>query len=409
MEGLTTSRRDFGPHKVLPVKYHQPNPFIPSEENMDLLTTYRKDYNPYPVSRVDPIKPQDNKYPCVDKMESLPTYKADYIPWNQPRRELLRPDHQYRPSSTRFDNRTLHQDEYSMKGLVHTVSCKPPPVLNLCNIPLEDLTNYKMNYVAHPIEKRLIREPEKFKPSEIPFENLTTHRESFRGLTGEPSKSMKPPIRTSGLDLPFSDTTEFRDKFQAWPTTQMYVRAPVTYVPPEEKMDFLTTVQAHYTYPKGAPAQSCRPVVSVKKSDRFESSTTTKEDYKQWVSKRPEPIRPIPHMVMHSEPLDSLTTSRAHYVPHPPIRTKCYRPTWSGPKADIPLEGKTTYTTSFTPKEIHRCLASYPEPPGYVFEEVDSSGHRLYRAISIPSSRQNSYLLGGDSENSNQQELVVST
>lgn len=73
-------RRDFGPHKVLPVKFHQPNPFIPSEENMDLLTTYRQDYNPYFANRVDPIKPRDNKYPCADKMENLPTYKGGRVP-----------------------------------------------------------------------------------------------------------------------------------------------------------------------------------------------------------------------------------------------------------------------------------------------------------------------------------------
>lgn len=73
---LFSYRRDFGPHKVLPVKIHQPNPFVPSEENMDLQTTYKQDYNPYPLCRVDPFKPRDSKYPCGDKMESLPTYKG---------------------------------------------------------------------------------------------------------------------------------------------------------------------------------------------------------------------------------------------------------------------------------------------------------------------------------------------
>lgn len=73
-------RRDFGPHRVLPVKIHQPDPFVPSEENMDLLTTYKQDYNPYPVSRVDPIRPRDSKYPCGDKMECLPTYKGGRVP-----------------------------------------------------------------------------------------------------------------------------------------------------------------------------------------------------------------------------------------------------------------------------------------------------------------------------------------
>lgn len=295
-----------------------------------------------------------------------------------------------------------------MKGLVNTTSCKPLAMPKLCNIPLEDLTNYKMSYIAHPMEKRFVYEPEKFRPCEIPFENLTTHKESYRGLMGEPAKSLKPPVRPGGLDTPFSTTTEFRDKYQAWPTPQMFSKAPATYVPPEEKMDLMTTAQAHYTYPKGGPAQSCRPVLSVKKGGRFESSTTTKDDYKQWVSIRTEPLRPIPQLNLPTEPLDCLTTTRAHYVPHPPMATKSFKPSLSGPRGNIPVEGQTTYTISFTPKEVSRCLASYPEPPGYIFEETDALGHRIYRPVSQIGSQGSSRLSLGDPKNPNHQELAVS-
>uniref|UniRef100_G3T6U4 Stabilizer of axonemal microtubules 1 n=1 Tax=Loxodonta africana TaxID=9785 RepID=G3T6U4_LOXAF len=396
MEGLTTSRRDFGLHKALPVKGPQPKQFVPSGENMDLLTTYKQDYNPYPVCRVDPIKPPDGKYPCGDKMECLPTYKADFLPWNQPRREPLRPPHHYRPASTKFDNRTTHQDDYYVKGLVNTMSCKPPPMPKLCNIPLEDLTNYKMSYVAHPVEKRFVHEAEKFRPCEVPFESQTTHKESFRGLMGEPAKSLKPSAKPCALDKPFSNTTEFRDKYQAWPTPHVLSKAPATYAPPEEKMDLLTTVRAHYTYPRGSPAQSCRPVLQVKKGGHFEGSTTTKDDYKQWAHTRTEPVKPTPQLSLPTQPLDYLTTTRAHYVPHPPISTKSCKPPWDGPRGNTPVEGQTTYTISFTPKEIGRCLASYPEPPGYIFEETDAFGHRIYRPSSPTGSPRNSRLSVGD-------------
>ncbi|XP_023571619.1 stabilizer of axonemal microtubules 1 [Octodon degus] len=406
MEGLTTSRRDFGPHKVVPVKVHQPDQFIRSEENMDLLTTYKQDYNPYVVGRVGPIKPRDSKFPCADKMECLPTYKADYIPWNQPRQELLRPPHHYRPAS-KFDSRTTHQDDYPMKGLVTTRSCKPPPMPKLCSVRLEDLTSYKMSYVPHPVEKRFVYEAEKFRPCEVPFESLTTHKESFQGLLGEPAKSLKPPARGPGLEAPFSTTTEFRDKFQAWPTPQVFSRAPAAYVPPEEKMDLLTTTQSHYTYPKGAPAQSCRPVLPVKKSSCFEGSTTTREDYKQWTSARTEMVKPLPQLSCPTEPLECLTTTKAHYVPHLPANTRSCKPMWPGPRGNIPLEGQTTYAISFTPKEMGRCPASYPEPPGYVFEEVDASGHKVYRPVSQAGPGQYSQPSVGATESTHQRELAV--
>nr|XP_012804201.2 stabilizer of axonemal microtubules 1 [Jaculus jaculus] len=407
MEGLTTSRRDFALHKIVPVKLHQPEQFVPSQETMDLLTTYKQDYNPYPVCQVGPIKPRDSKYLCGNKMECLPTYKADYLPWKQRKREPIRPARNYQPAPTRFDNRTTHQDDYSVKGQVTTVSCKPPAIPKLYDVPLEDLTNYKMNYVAHPVEKRFVHEAEKFRPCEIPFESLTTHKESYRGLLGEPSKSLKPPAKGPGLDTPFSNTTEFRDKYQAWPTPQVFSKSPITYVPPEDKMDLLTTVKAHYTYPKGAPAQSCRPVPLIKKSGHFECSTTTKDDYKQWTSMLTKPIRPIPQLNIPAEPLDFRTTTQINYVPHPLISTKSFKPPFAGPRENIPVDGQTTYSISFTPKEMDRCPASYLEPPGYVFEEVDDFGHRFYRPASQTGSRQNRSLSMGDAENPNLKELAV--
>ncbi|XP_010629221.1 stabilizer of axonemal microtubules 1 isoform X1 [Fukomys damarensis] len=408
MEGLTTSRRDFGPHRAVPVKVHQPEPFVPSEENMDLLTTYKQDYNPYPACRVGPIRPRDSKYPCRDKMECLPSYKADYIPWSQPRQELLRPPHNYWPASTEFDSQTTHQDDYPLKGLVSTRSCKPVAMPKLCDVPLEVLTNYKMSYLPHPAEKRFVHQAEKFRPCDIPFESLTTHKESYRGLAGEPAKSLRPPARPPGLGAPFCCTTEFREKYQVWPTPQVLSRAPVTYVPPEEKMDFLTTVQAHYAYPRGSPAKPCRPVLPIKRSGCFEGSTTTREDYRQWAGTRTQPAKPVPQLSCPTEPLDCLTTAQAHFVPHPPVSTESCKPVWSRPRRNIPLEGQTTYTVSFTPKEMGRCPASYPEPPGYTFEQVDALGHRIYRPASQTGSGQASRLSAGDAENPSQSELAVS-
>ncbi|XP_013203698.1 stabilizer of axonemal microtubules 1 [Microtus ochrogaster] len=407
MEGLTTARRDFGLHKMVPVKFHQPDPYIPSEENMDLLTTYKQDFNYLPVCQVGPIKPRDTKFPNY-KIQYLPTYKVDYIPWNQPKRELLRPPNKYRPESAKFENRTTHQDDYTMKGLVTTESCKPPAKPKLCNIPLEDLTNYKMSYVPHPVEKRYVKEPEKFIPCDIPFENLTTHKESYRGLLGEPAKSSKPPAKCPVQDIPFSNSTEFQDKFQAWPTPQIPTKAPVPYVPPEEKMDLLTTVQTHYRYCKGSPAHTCRPVPSIKKSSCFESSTTTKDDYKHWAAALTKPVKPVPHLTLPVEPLDCQTTTKICYVPHPPITTKNYKPPWLGLQRNIPVEGQTTYSISFTPKEMGRCPASYTEPPGYIFEEVDAIGHRIYRSISQTGSRQSSCLSINDAEKAGQKEVEVS-
>ncbi|XP_036595493.1 stabilizer of axonemal microtubules 1 [Trichosurus vulpecula] len=410
MEGLTTARRDYGPHRVFPVKLRPPEQYIPNEENMDLVTTYKQDYNPYPVCRVDPIRPRENKQSCKEKMESLATYKADYLPWNQPKRELIKPDRTYRPAATKFDYRTTHQDDFPFRGLVTTVSCKPHFQQKTCSVPLEDLTNYRLNYVPHPLEKRIPMEASKFKPCDIPFDGITTHKEAFRGLLGEPAKSLKPNPKVSSSESPFANTTEFREKYQVWPIPQMYSRPPVAYIPPDEKMDFLTTAQAHFTYQKGGPAQCCRPVIQPKKSGRFEGSTTNRDDFKQWPTAKQEPIKPIAQLHLPKDPMDCLTTTKTYFVPHPPIITKSCKPFISPARCQVPLMGETTYNISYTPKEPVKCLASYPEPPGYTFDEVDAFGHRVYRPVSHLDQlglRKNSCLSADRPEGPNQRELAV--
>ncbi|XP_021505462.1 stabilizer of axonemal microtubules 1 isoform X2 [Meriones unguiculatus] len=408
MDGLTTSRRDFGLHKIAPMKFHEREPYIPSEEPMDLLSTYKQDFNYIRGSQAGPIKPRDNKFPRGDKIQYLPSYKADYLPWNQPKREPIRPSHNYRPQSTSFENRTTHQDDYALKGLVTTVSCKPALKTKLCNVPFEDLTNYKMDYVPHPMEKPFVKEAEKFRPCDLPFENLTTHRESFRGLRGEPAKSSKLPAKWSAQCIPFSYTTEVQEKYQAWPRVPLFSKEPIEYIPSDEKMDLQTTTQTHYRYIKGSRAQSCKPLLSVKKGGHFESSTTTKEAYKQWAVVNTKPIKPVPHLSLPTEPLDYQTTTKTCYVPHPPTSTKNYKPLWTGPRRNVPVEGQTTYSISFTPKELCLCPASYSEPPGYVFEEVDAMGHRIYRSVSQPGSRQDSCVSIQDPKKPGQKELEVS-
>ncbi|XP_021511281.1 stabilizer of axonemal microtubules 1-like [Meriones unguiculatus] len=406
MEGLTTTKTDFKAYDTALVPAlvkHQHHKFTAKEDKMDFLTTYNQHYNFCPVSRVSPIKPRDNNQPCRDKMDGEPTYKAHYLHWNQQKRPSTRPSPTYRPSLCRFVHRTTHQDDYPVKHVVATVSPKPPSVLKLCSCPMENTTSYKSTYVSYPLARRCVYGREKYKPSEVPFDDLTTHRDSYKGLKGEPAKIWKPTSRHFGLDIPLLFNTEFRDKFQVWPTSQRVPKEPEPYIPPEGEIDLMTTAQADYRGHSSVPVQPCRPVDHLKKDDRFEGTTIHREDYKPCTTTRRELIKPAPQLKLSNQPMDCLTTNRAHYVPFVPVNTKSCKPPWSGPPKNIPLEGQTTYSTSFTSKGILRCPASYLEPPGYIFEEVDAEGHRMYR----PDSQQSNHLGFDDTEIPKQRELAV--
>ncbi|XP_007423547.2 stabilizer of axonemal microtubules 1 [Python bivittatus] len=379
MEGLSTTKRDYIPHEVFRIKQKPPDKYVKKDECMDLQSTYRQDYNPYSVSRVPPCLPQEQNYSSAEKMTSIPTYKSDYVAWNQPKREMIKPDTSYHPSEKKFDHRTTNQDEYQYKGLVTTKNYKPLRPPHISKFPLESMTNYKLNYVAHPIPKRFVHTQKPFKGCDVPFDGLTTHKFSYKGLAGQPAKSMKPDYTRPDLGN-FEGTTEFKEKYQAWPVSAPFSRKPAVYTPPKEKMDLQTSVQIHYGNPNGRPATSCKPLARVTEyTEPFDHCSTTKDDFKHWRSERPKPILPHPAITLPTEPMDLTTSFQTHYIPHPLPSTKSFRPHLPVARHHEPFADTTTYATSYTAKEVRICPASFKEPPGYRFDKIDEGGHRRFR------------------------------
>lgn len=299
--------------------------------------------------------------------------------WNTPKIQPIRPNNRFHPSEKKFDHRTIFQEDYHYRGPVATRGCKPPSLIQKTKAPFETITDYRMNYVPYPPEKRYVHKNEEYKVNEVPFDDLTTHKASYKGLAGQPAKIAKPYQPKLLDDLPFSSTTEFQEKYLVWPRAPVFTKKPNVYLPPLEKMDLHTTTQVDYKHPNGKPAKMCRFSDQLKESNEpFNSSSIMKEDYKPWLCKRVKPIIHAPEMTMSVKPMDCLTTSRTHYVPHPLTVTKSCKPGWSGPKHHTLLDAKTTYATSYTPKGIVKCLASYKDPPGYIFEGTDADGHRIY-------------------------------
>ncbi|NXL51381.1 SAXO1 protein, partial [Podilymbus podiceps] len=390
MEGVSTTKRDYTAHEVLPQKLKPREKHVKSDESMDLTSTYKQDYKCCPISQVPPCLPHVRRHTPGTKMDTRTTYKGDYVPWNEPKTEPIRPDGSLHSSEEKFDHRTTIQDDYLYRGPVTTQSCKPLSFVQKSKAPFENISNYRVNYVPHPLEKRYVHKYEKYKVNEAPFEGLTTHKVSYKGLAGQPAKLAK-PYQQKLLHGPFSSTTEFQEKYQAWPQPPVFTKKPDVYLPPLEKMDLRTTTQTHYKHPNGKPAKMFRSLAHLKRNtEPFNSSSIMKEDYKPWLCKRLEPITHAPELTFPEKPMDCLTTFQTHYVPHPLTVTKSCKPDWSGPKHHTPLDAKTIYATSYTPKGVVRCLASYKDPPGYIFKGTDAGGHKVY----LPASK-NECLQGG--------------
>ncbi|NWX21128.1 SAXO1 protein, partial [Aegotheles bennettii] len=379
VEGISTTKRDYTAHEVLRQKLKPPEKYVKRDESMDLTSTYKQDYKSYSISQAPPCLPCVTRHIPSAKMDTGTTYKDDYLLWSEPKTKPIRPNDRFCPSEEKFDHRTIVQDDYLYRGPVATRSFKPLNLDQKNKTPFENMTCYRVNYVPHPLERYYVHKYEEYKVNEVPFDGLTTHKVSYKGLAGQPAKLAKPDQLKLLHDLPFLSTTESQEKYQAWPRLPVFTKKPDVYLPPLEKMDLHTTNQIHYKHLNGKPAKMCQSLAQLNKSTKpFNSSSVMKEDYKPWLCKKQKPITHDPELTFSAKPMDCLTTFQTDYVPHPLTVMKSYKPGWSGQKHHTRLDAKTIYTTSYTPKGIVRCLASYKDPPGYIFEETDADGHKLY-------------------------------
>nr|XP_033817358.1 stabilizer of axonemal microtubules 1 [Geotrypetes seraphini] len=382
MDAKSTFRTDYVPHDVRARKPKKRAEYEPRTERMDLNSTYKLDYSPYgDVRPVSSFKPVQGRTMCPVMMDGLSTYRGDYKKWQEAKRESLKPRN-VRESPGLFDNTTTCHDDYQFRGIPVTKSFKPSNVARISTTPMEHESNYRKEYIPFRLERREVREKAQYKPSDIPFDTLTTHRKDFRGSQGEAAKLIRPCYFIPKRDVPFSDSTEFQDQYKAWPNLPAQPRKMAAYIPPEEKMDCLSTHARDFKEFKVKPRSPFIPLVSIKKSAPFDNNSTMKEDYRFWQYNKPEMIKPKQQWLVPKDPFDDVTTFRRDYTEKPcPFTTSC-KPPAPPPRSFIPLDAHSTYAISYTPKQIHKCPASYKDPPGYIYEETDSAGHKLYRYVS---------------------------
>ncbi|KAM4677286.1 stabilizer of axonemal microtubules 2 [Discoglossus pictus] len=385
IEGVTTFKSDYIPYGVVnrPVRPHaeyQPNP-----AKIDLETTYNTTFNSYNVQPVAHARPMERRPTNLGKFDTNPTYKDDYRPWDIQKRELSKHDNAYQPPTGKFGNATTFQDDYFPKELMPRESFKPPTLTKRNDIPFDSTTSHRTSYVPYDIGPRFARQKDEYKPSSQPFDDITTHRLNFKGVLGEITKSCKPENGKVGSSARFDGRTEFRDSFLPWSVPPHYVHKSQDYVPPTTHMEIDTTNNLAYVPHKLNPVALIRPVSHGRRSNvPFQGNSTMKDDFRAWEAGRQEMIKKDHQIQRPSGKFDGLTTFKSHYQPHEIHLTQSYKPSNAALRSSAPFESGTLYRSDFTPKKSDICPAIYPSPPGYVFENLSSRGHKMFRQILSP-------------------------
>ncbi|NXU56845.1 SAXO2 protein, partial [Turnix velox] len=382
MEGITTFKSDYLPYEIVKCPFRKQEEYKPRTGEIDLGTTYKKDYNAHKVQPVTLVRPLERKHTTGGKLDTIPTYKDDYRSWEVQRRETSKVEHVYHPPTAKFGNTTTSQDDFVPRELNPRQSFKPPRVAKLSDAPFDGTTSHRTSYIAHQLEPKFIRLKEEYKPSNQPFEDLTTHRNDFKGLPGQLAKSCKPEMTKVASSVHFDGLTEFQDRFQPWPVSLREVRKSKEYIPPPGNMDFNSTSHLDYIKHEISPPVPIRPVSNTRRSSApFQGNTTTKEDFKAWSSGRREIIKKQQEIPKPTGKFYDLTTFRSHYTPHQINPARSVKPAHALVRNSGPFQGETMYHSEYTPKKQEICPANYPSPLGYIYVNTDSHGHRFFRQV----------------------------
>ncbi|NXS29981.1 SAXO2 protein, partial [Pomatostomus ruficeps] len=380
MDGISTFKSDYLPHDIVKRPLQAQAEYRPKSGKIDLGTIYQRDYNPHKVGPVTLARPRERKHTSDAKVDTIPTYRDDYRLWKSQRTESCKVEHAYEPPSEKFGNPSTFQDDYIPR------QPNPPPSFKPCEAklpegPFDGNTIHRTAYVLHEMEPMFVRPREEYKPSDQPFEDLTTHQRDFRGTPGEQAKSCKPESKKLGSDAPFKGTTEFQDRYQPWLVTAPEFHKPREYVPPTDKMDLNSTNRLDYVSHKVSPAAPIRPAPGRRTTAPFQGKTTTREDYQPWSVCRQGIIKKEQEIQKPTGKFSDSTTFRSHYTPHQTNPPQSFKPVHTV-VTGVPFKDETLYRTEYTPKKQEVCPGHHPAALGYVYVNTDSQGHKFYRQVS---------------------------
>uniref|UniRef100_A0A663LL16 Stabilizer of axonemal microtubules 2 n=1 Tax=Athene cunicularia TaxID=194338 RepID=A0A663LL16_ATHCN len=382
---------DYLPYDIVKRPFRVQEEHKPKTGKIELGTTYQRDYNAHKIQPVTIVRPLERKHTTGGKLDTIPTYQDDYRSWEVQRREPSKVEHMYHPPTEKFGNPTTFQDDFVPRELIPRQSFKPPRVAKLSDVPFDSATSHRTSYIAHQLEPKFVRSKEEYKPSNQPFEDLTTHRNDFKGLPGQLAKSCKPENAKVGSSAQFNGVTEFQDRFQPWLVSLPEVRKTKEYVPPPGNMDFNSMSHLDYIKHEISPAVPVRPVSNRRTTNApFQGNTTTKEDFKAWSICRQETTKKQQEIPNPTGKFYDLTTFKSHYIPHQIIPVQSFKPACAVVPNSAPFQDETIYRTEYTPKKQDICPANYPSPPGYVYVNTDSHGHKFFRQLTPEFSKSNS-------------------
>jgi len=377
----TTFRSDYIKHPLEKPYVHAHDAYKKPQGEIDTMTSYHRDYTEKQAKPAQMIK-HDGQRNLPAKFEGEPTYKNDFRKWPLEKVQQ-KPREGWVPSNQPFEGQSTFTRDFRKYNEAPRAPLKPSQATHMSDAPFDGNTGYRDDYIKHPFQQREQREKEKFKPSNVPFDGMTTFGRDFTKKQAGRTETCKPDHQAYQSDAPLDDMTTFKNDYRKWNGERPYVHQPDVYQKPEGEIDLNTTSKLQF---KAHPTQR---VAMVKPGDgrvmfpgEFSGLTNYKSDFKPWEMTREAP-KPREGWVPNNVPFEGCPTYKSHYTKHSMMPVKSMKPDASAMQSG-PFEDATMYRTEFVKKQADICPAAILDTKASTlcYVETDTKGCKFYKPCS---------------------------
>jgi len=144
-EGDTTHHADFIEWPTERIKLHERERYQKPEGDMQMDTTTHTDYIRKPMERLAPARPQEARR-VTGRFDGTTHYQVEYRKWDPSDRTRPTPKEAYAPNEAPFEGLATYQRDYIPHQMSITRSLKPADLGYSSGAPLDDNTEYRMEY-----------------------------------------------------------------------------------------------------------------------------------------------------------------------------------------------------------------------------------------------------------------------
>ncbi|KAH9520114.1 hypothetical protein Btru_060016 [Bulinus truncatus] len=315
---------------------------------------YVKKYQQYPLQKTKSIRPFDEMIKGQGEVEAVSVFRRDYPEHQLPKRERPGALEGNLRSEGQHDFTSSYQKEYPERSTERRKPYRPENERG----PLADFDaqpSYRDDYREWDLPKKHQVQREPWRPPEQPFVGQTTIMTDYVEHQVSPRVDHKPNLRMVQSDVPFNDSTDYKDTFKEHPLPAKVQREKEKWVKPEVPLDSTTIHQRDYVGAYAPKQKSLRPDDRQVKSEvPIEGDTTHSLAYKP--HDLPKRYRHEPERYNRPDGfMDLNTTNATQFREHPLQRQSPVKP-----ESSHLLRGKgemtreTNYGKDFQEHPIHR-------------------------------------------------------